>query len=483
MNRYLGESMTDDIENSQPVHSEVKIPKELLQFLRHETYSLLIKGNTGTGKTTLALSILKELNINKNCLYISTRVSPDQLFQYYPWIESFFVQPKRTESTETTEIEKNQGIFVDARLDEPGSLFERITNELMDVKAPTIVIDTWDAIGFLMDKEALMNNAKVLQTWRERAHAKLIFVTEVPEDNTFDFLVDGIVELRQRQHNERLVREIFLSKLRGIRINRPLYTFSLNYSFFHSYEHYNPSEFFNLENFFLSKHIDKNFLKNNSHFATGYDELDEILGGGFPIGCTVSIELDPHVNAKIALAFLSKIMLNFISSQNSLLFQPFEKTSLEALTKYQKSLGLQKDLINIIPIAVQTKKTPTDTNVTKQTEQIQQEISKIKKKSQKKMLLSILSADTLKLISKIDPDKNDLELLSQIKSNSDLTVFISRRLVNNRHTFVSEIADIRLSILEVDGAMFLQSETPWSNLYSIVVQSEKGHSIKLEPIV
>ena len=142
--------MTDGIKNSRPVSNQVKIPKELVQFLRQETYSLLIKGHTGTGKTTLALSILKELNINKNCLYISTRVSPANLFQYYPWIKKFFHQLKKTEPAEAYENEINHTIFVDGRLDEPTSLFERITNELMDMYAPTIIIDTWDAkIDFL----------------------------------------------------------------------------------------------------------------------------------------------------------------------------------------------------------------------------------------------------------------------------------------------------------------------------------------------
>ena len=98
--------MTDDVKNSQPVDDQVNIPKELVQFLKQETYSLLIKGQTGTGKTTLALSILRKLNINKNCLYISTRISPDQLFQYHPWIENFFDQPKVAELTETPENEK-----------------------------------------------------------------------------------------------------------------------------------------------------------------------------------------------------------------------------------------------------------------------------------------------------------------------------------------------------------------------------------------
>lgn len=473
--------MTSGVEKSQPLYSEVKIPRELSQFLRRETYSLLIKGHTGTGKTTLALSILKALDIDKNCLYISTRVSPEQLYQNHPWIEGFFVQSKKIEPQEGPDLEKKQQVFMDARLDEPGSLFELITNELMDVKAPTIVIDTWDAIGFLMDKEALMNNAKVLQTWTERAHAKLIFVTEAPEDKTFDFLVDGIVELKKRHHNERLVREISLSKLRGIKIMRPAYTFSLNYSFFHSYDHYKPSQFFNLEPFFQSKATGTNLLRD-SHFSTGYHELDDIFDGGFPVGGTVSIELDPHVNAKIAFAFLSKIMLNFLSNRHPLLFQPFEKTSLETLSRYQKSQGLKKNLVNILPMTSYAKNAHSGANPQGHDEQIQQEIQKIKKKNNEKRLLSILNADALRLIS-TEPNKTDLETLSQIRSSSDLTIFISRRLPENRHTFVSEFADIRLSLIEIDGTMFLQSETPWSNLYAITVESDTVHGIELEPMV
>jgi KaiC/GvpD/RAD55 family RecA-like ATPase len=472
--------MPDDIK----VNRE-KIPNELIQFLRQKTYSLLIKGHTGTGKTTLALSILRHLNINKNCLYISTRVSPGQLFQYYPWIDSFFIQPKKTELTETSEVQTNYPVFVDARLDEPNSLFERITNELMDVQAPTIIIDTWDAVGFLMDKEALLNNVKVLQTWMERAGAKLIFVIESPEDKTLDFLVDGIVELREKHYNERRVREIFLSKLRGVRINKPSYIFSVNNSLFHSYDHYHPSEFADSVYFpGDAKLTDKDVPGSKSHFTTGYHELDELLGGGFPIGSTVSIELGPHINTKIAFALLSKIIVRFIASQNALVFQPFDKSGLEIITQFQKSFGSKKDLTSVIIVNNQSKKITADVNGTDmQLRKIKQEILKIKKKYQKKLLLSILGPDTVNLFSKMSLNIEDRDLFSFIKSNSDLSIFVSRRLPDNRHTHLSEISDIRLSILEIDGTMFLQSEIPWSQMYAIVVPSEKGEGIKLEPIV
>lgn len=479
--------MTKDMDDNQPTGNKVKIPVELAHFLRQETYSLLIKGHTGTGKTTLALSILRTLNMDKDCLYISTRVSPDQLFQYHTWMDEFFSQPKKTPDSIPDELENeknNHPIFVDGRLDEPVALFERITNELMDVKAPTIVIDSWDSIGVFMDKEASMSNSKVLQTWRERAGAKLIFVTEHPEDRTLDFLTDGIVELRQKYHNERVIREIVLSKLRGVRINKPSYMFSVNNGMFYSYDHYHPSEFLDSSRFLqFHNNAKKDLLRAKSHFTTGYHELDEMFGGGFPTGGMASVELGPHVNAKVAFAFLGKVIANFIASENLLVFQPFEKAGQGIVLQYAKSHGLQNDLIKIITPTTQSKKStiPLDESVDNQSYQIQDTIQKIKKKYQKKMLLTILGSDMVDGFSN-ESSKIDHESLSFIKSNSDLSIFVSRRLPDNKHTHLSEIADIRLLILEIDGTLCLQSETPWSHLYAIVT-SPKDHEISLGPIV
>src|SRR2546427_10937146 len=71
-----------------------RIPRELADFLRRATYSLLIKGSSGTGKTILALSILRALKVTKGFLYVSTRTSPVELLQSYTWIgETFDLGP------------------------------------------------------------------------------------------------------------------------------------------------------------------------------------------------------------------------------------------------------------------------------------------------------------------------------------------------------------------------------------------------------
>ena len=159
----------------------------------------------------------------------------------YPWISKFNEGLK--EEIPTAYEVGNPVNFEDARLDQPESLFERITNELMDVKSPLIIIDSWDAVASFMDREARLNNERVLQTWRERAGAKLIFVNEDATDSSLDFVVDGAVKLDQVSYEDIRLRKISLLKLRGVKISKPSYAFTLDKGNFRVFQNYNPKDF------------------------------------------------------------------------------------------------------------------------------------------------------------------------------------------------------------------------------------------------
>ncbi len=193
------------------------LPWELLKFVKNDSYSLLIKGKPGTGKTTFALTLLDNLNDDSNYFYISTRLSLKQLSFYYPWVKKFFPKDEN----------KSGYRFEDARLDEPESLFERITNQLMDVKSPVIIIDTWDTIASFMDRESRLNNERVLQIWRERAGAKLIFLTETFDLGILDSIVDGVITLDTSVLNSTNNRQMTINKLRGLPIRCSSYSYSL----------------------------------------------------------------------------------------------------------------------------------------------------------------------------------------------------------------------------------------------------------------
>jgi len=200
------------------------LPSEILKFVKNESYSFLIKGKPGTGKTTFALTLLDNLNDDSNYFYISTRLSLKQLTFYFPWIEKFF----------SKDDSKSGYRFEDARLDEPESLFERITNQLMDVKSPVIIIDTWDTIASFMDRESRLNNERVLQIWRERAGAKLIFLSETFDLGILDSIVDGVITLENDLHGSNNCRKLKINKLRGLPIHCNTYFYSLHTGVFYS---------------------------------------------------------------------------------------------------------------------------------------------------------------------------------------------------------------------------------------------------------
>jgi KaiC/GvpD/RAD55 family RecA-like ATPase len=63
-----------------------KIPQVLLDFMRAPGgHSLMLKGEAGTGKTTLALQVIEELSDEQPEYYLSTRVSDEALFRQFPW--------------------------------------------------------------------------------------------------------------------------------------------------------------------------------------------------------------------------------------------------------------------------------------------------------------------------------------------------------------------------------------------------------------
>lgn len=452
-----------------------------MSFIQRDTYSFLIKGFAGTGKTTLALTILRALGNKSSFFYISTRISPKQLFQYYPWLEKFAEQHDSTNPEEALGHGPMPS-FEDARLDEPESLFERVTTQLMDIKSPIIIIDSWDAIASFMDKEARLNNERVLQTWRERAGAKLIFISEHPDDTTLDFLVDGIVELKQSYHESTRVREISLLKLRGVRIERPSYIFTLDNSIFRSFAPYRPVKFRSQPR---KKIAASHRIATTNHIRSGYTTLDGSLGGGFPRKGVVLLELDSHVHTSVAMAFLQKMVSNFVLTGNPVLFQPFDWMDPHVIMNYLGSsiTAGKKSLLKILwtrriaglsnHVVSPDKKRHNDPSIAA--------LASMKQKNPGKLLLNIMGTDIMQRLYGKEGIKSGMEsLLSEVRTHADLSIAVISHSQGDVLEYLSEVSDMHLRILMINDTLFLQSLVPASTLYSVVFN---GDQINLEPIV
>jgi KaiC/GvpD/RAD55 family RecA-like ATPase len=457
------------------------IPEDLLHFIRRDTYSLLIKGFAGTGKTTLALTILNVLGIkNNNFFYISTRISPKQLFQYYPWLKDLIGQSKQPRGTSLARDHEVMSSFEDARLDEPESLFERITNQLMDIKSPIIIIDSWDAIASFMDREARLNNERVLQTWRERAGAKLIFISEQPTDTTLDFLVDGIVELKQSYYNNVKMRQIFLQKLRGTRIKRPSYLYTLENSIFHSFVPYQPIKFEP-----CTRGATKvSELSTGDNIRSGYPMLDASLGSGFPRKGLVLLELDSHVNMTIAMIFLQRIVSNFVSNGNPVLLQPVNWIEPSSILRFFETFlpAGKKSLFKILwtgkPYKI-SNNIIISPSKNEDSDQLLAALVKMKQRHRDKLLLNIMWTEAIQSLRRARKLRNGMKnVLSRIMAHADLSIAVLTPSQEDILELVSELSNIHLRFMIINDTLFLQSLVPSSNLYSLIFDRQNQMSLK-----
>ena len=442
-----------------------------MRFIKRDTYSLLIKGYAGAGKTTLALTILRALGIRDNFFFISTRISPKELFSFYPWLSKF------AERVLGNVEEGSLGpavtpTFEDARLDEPESLFERITNQLMDVKSPIIIIDSWDAIASFMDKEGRLNNERVLQTWRERAGAKLIFISEHPDDTTLDFLVGGVVELRQRYYDNARFREILLLKLRGVRIDRPSYIYTLEDSVFRSFDPYlHPKARQAMQDKAISRKPVEVLASNM--IRSGFPSLDRALGGGFPRNGVVLLEHDEKVSFTTALSVIAGLVSNFISSGYPVLVQPPKRVEpQEVMGTLNFALPRErKGLVKILwpkkhaaladNIVIQSKRCPSSSA-----------ILRLKKKYPRKLVMNIMGGD---LSGGESGRERDSTLKDQIMSirESDLSFAIAATSKEELFESYSGLADVHIRLLMINSTLFLHPVSPASTLYAVQFDEDR----------
>jgi KaiC/GvpD/RAD55 family RecA-like ATPase len=446
-----------------------RLPAELEEFLSRETYSLLIKGASGSGKTILAMTILGRFRASENLLYLATRTSPHQLAKDYPWIGSvagLSTEPKGGAAPEEGAWET----LVDARLDEPGIVFERITNVLMDKHAPTVVVDSWEALSDSMEDEALRTNIRVLQTWRERAGARLIFVGEDAANTAIDSVVDGVVTLSEQMFLGRRLREIFLSKLHGVKISKPSYYFSLENGLFHSFDRYNHNDFG-----FAGRTPGGDLRRSGGrhHHGTGFRALDEALDGGYPSKSVSWIEMDPKVDSRVVVAFLSGTIRKWASSSGNVVLQQSEGIDPYAVAQLRASLGAgASDRLKVWGSASGRKGTKAD---------VMTEL-RSKMAEAKEPTLSIVDLD--KFGQSGEPmGPSALESLTDfLRGSAELSILVSRSKPGQNP--ISGLVSAHIRIVDINGTLFVMLEKPWSELYAMVPERQSGDSgIQLERVV
>jgi KaiC/GvpD/RAD55 family RecA-like ATPase len=438
------------------------LPDELKKFFERGGSSLLIKGSAGSGKTTLALTLLRALNITENFLYVSTREAPIQFIRDNAWLAERYGGQVSASSKKQQDADPDSALldgFVDARLDEPTQLFERITSKLMDASSPFIIIDTWDAMQDFADKKALKTNARVLQTWAERAGATLVFTMEDPDNEALDALVEGVMVLKQRNVESRRLRELTLSKLYGVKIENPSYFFTLNGAEFRSFRHYRPDDLAIAPSLPNAKSPRRGSTASVGSFPMGYPELDLALGGGIPAGSVQSIEVDSEVNMKIPFLVICRIVASFASSENLVRIYPLGGLDKEFVAEFLR-VSVPRSCMKYVSMPESPE------------ESMKEEVA--------------AGAAVLNVLNSHDVGEESLKHFSNLaRSSRGATIFVGRESKSKESLGnILETAGSRIRISYTNGTLFLQSKIPFSQFFGLTVNRRLGiPEIELEPMV
>lgn len=253
----------------------------LTDFMAAGSWTMLIKGYAGAGKTTLALGLVEMLSKEGECEYISSRVSESKLLQQLPWFEGVRRKTKNRDKTE----------FVDTRLGTAGSVLEEIMETVNRRQrgsgVRTIVLDTWDGLAKEVEDKERLKAEKTLIALADSTKARMIFVSEEPGRTTMDYLVDGIIELVRTEEHNRVFREAELQKLRGTLISQHKYLYTLVGGEFRHFEAYSYPARFEAKWF-------KPIEDHDDAFSFGSPVMDQEFGG-LGKGNTSGFEYDEDV--------------------------------------------------------------------------------------------------------------------------------------------------------------------------------------------
>jgi KaiC/GvpD/RAD55 family RecA-like ATPase len=232
------------------VSAILPLPPELIEFsLREPPRSLLIRGEPGAGKSTLALALLSSFRGKR--ILVSSRVTSHELGKDYPWLKTdvegsveiieALTDAGRIEAKGRA-LDMSPSLVIgapgDAELEKlwlPDSLIDAFSR--LGPETPgMVVVDSWDALiehfegavkperGRYPDREEI---ERLMLGLLGRGRAHLVLVVEREGPTQLDYLVDGVVACVVSSDEDHLERWSHLKKMRGVRVNHAWYPFTL----------------------------------------------------------------------------------------------------------------------------------------------------------------------------------------------------------------------------------------------------------------
>ncbi len=448
------------------------LPEELEAFLKAQDVSLLIKGLPGTGKTILALSILKVLREPLG-FYITTRVKPRNLIDDYPWVGDAIPVNHIIDASKS--IFPTALVKEDARKDfgfikysDKPSFISELYQRLKEGGNQLVILDSIEGIQEATSQRIYVD---LLDIQRELG-ISMIFISEYEDEKELDYLVDGVVLLKRELFNGEILRVLQINKLRGARCRKHAYLFTLNNGVF---KHFEP---FKLQPPKETKKFEP-LPDSETHFSTGSRDLDDILGGGYEKGSTILLEMGKNVTREAYLYFIILPAVSFLSKGKVAVGTPSLGASVELIFSYFLQFVGAEELKRATILregVTQDKSKPELAEDFFRT--YEETISKVKPEGCAIAwgLDSLLNKYGNRLIHVLEEAKIDTQ------NKKLLTAWMIKHGTSGIDKITS-MADYHFKIEEKGGVFIFHSQKPRTGVYIIEIDVSRGYpELKLLPI-
>ena len=279
--------------------------------------TILIEGNPGSGKTILSAQFLYDgaTNHREKGMYVSFFEDADG-----------FQRNARTLGLDFRLLERKKlfKIIHCTAMTSRGmkDSIRDIIQAIFDFRPQRLVFDSISSVLQVMgydETRAFLQT--IFQSFLKRHPMTTLLVGEIPfgdghtVDGISEFFADGIIRLGRSHELGSNLRSLTILKMRGMRVSDPLRFFTLEHGF-HLIKRPVPIPK-------ISKPEPWKPMKDSeSCFSAGSQDLDNLLGGGYPKGQYAVLETDPNVPIEVIRLFQFQFAWNFLSQERGVLILP-----------------------------------------------------------------------------------------------------------------------------------------------------------------
>ena len=291
----------------------------------------LIAGTPGSGKTTLAHQIMFSLaNPNNRALFFTVLGEPPLKMLRYQQQFAFFDINKVNESIRFVNLSAD---LLEGNFDR---VLSRIAEEVKDYAPSLVFVDSFRSVvqsakredqGASELQQFVQQLGVQMTSWQATTFLIGEYVMPEAEASPVFTVADGILWLSQNLHRNSMVRKMQVVKMRGQGQSPGLHTFRINESGIQVFPRAIVRQGGLLEGTKTSQ--------GNERLAMGVAGLDDMLGGGLPVGYSLLL-VGPSGSGKTILA--TEFLAEGVRRGEPGVIAAFEKTPSQLLSNKLNSL-------------------------------------------------------------------------------------------------------------------------------------------------